>query len=61
MDAKRRSVLHHALSSNDEEFALKILNSQKVDPAVAQVIMPNGLTLLEIAKQKGYKRTEKAL
>ena len=50
MDTKRRSVLHHALSSNDEEFSLKILNSQKVDPAVAQVIMPNGVTLLEIAK-----------
>ena len=41
-DGNNLSVLHYALNARGEEYAVKILQSGKLDRAVAQIVGTNG-------------------
>ena len=54
LDKKRLSVLHYALQSRDEIFAVNILQTERCDAAAARVLDEHGQSCYDLAVSKGY-------
>ena len=61
LDKKRHSVLHYALQSRDEIFAVNILQTGRCDPAAARVLDEVGQSCYDLAVSKGYTQATQLL
>ena len=56
LDIKNNSVLHYALISRDEIFALNLLEKGRVLPSLALALSSEGKSCYDLALEKGFQR-----